>query len=87
MCKNKSNPLTPQVLKKIQPLQAQNLYTQIYLFFMKTAFLWHLLKMFATEAWTQIPPPHLLGPKYIFPSPQIILPPLTSIKWLLTYYT
>ncbi len=41
---------------KNPPFRAHILYTQIQLLIMKTAFLWHLLKMFASETW-KIPPP------------------------------
>ncbi len=45
--------LAGDLKKEIYP-QAYISFIQTQLFFMKTAFLWHILKIFVSEAWTKL---------------------------------
>ncbi len=41
-------------LEYLNEIQGYIWYTQIQMFFIKAVFLWHLLKMFVSEAWKKI---------------------------------
>ncbi len=90
-CAHKNQPPLKHVKMFTPPLpQAHILYSQIQLFFMKTSFLWYLLKMFASEAWKtnhptlqgqkQIQPHFLVQNKTTNPHPLIFFTPLLVLN-------